>query len=108
MQLSAYPEDRADILFACRITLTLLFRPLGAIIFGLLSDRFGRKWPLIANLLACAVLSLGTGFANDYGAFLAVRCLFGIAMGGIWGQVSDLVVLWGVIDTIQDLLNLRG
>jgi MFS transporter, SHS family, lactate transporter len=72
------------------ITLTLLFRPLGAIIFGLLSDRYGRKWPLIANLLACAVLSLGTGFANDYGAFLAVRSLFGIAMGGIWGQVSTL------------------
>lgn len=72
------------------ITLTLLFRPLGAIIFGLLSDRYGRKWPLIANLLICSVLSLGTGFVNTFSAFLAVRSLFGIAMGGIWGQAASL------------------
>lgn len=67
------------------ITLTLLFRPLGAIIFGLLSDRYGRKWPLVINLCIIAVLSLGTGFVQTFPAFLAVRSLFGIGMGGIWG-----------------------
>ncbi|SCV72011.1 BQ2448_4705 [Microbotryum intermedium] len=72
------------------ITLTLLFRPLGAIIFGLMSDRYGRKWPLIANILVCAVLSLGTGFVRTFSEFLAVRSLFGIAMGGIWGQAASL------------------
>ncbi|KAM0750242.1 carboxylic acid transporter [Meredithblackwellia eburnea MCA 4105] len=70
------------------ITLTLLFRPLGAVIFGLLSDRYGRKWPLVANLIIVAVLSLGTAFVDSFGPFLAVRSLFGIAMGGIWGQAA--------------------
>ncbi|GAA5925137.1 monocarboxylate/H+ symporter [Sporobolomyces koalae] len=67
------------------ITLTLLFRPLGAIIFGLLGDRFGRKWPLIGCMLCCGTLSLGTAFTKNFGEFLAVRSLFGIAMGGVWG-----------------------
>lgn len=77
--------------FSDRITLTLLFRPLGAVIFGLLSDRFGRKWPLIADLICCSILSLGTAFTgHSFGAFLGVRCLFGIAMGGIWGLSAAL------------------
>ncbi|KAG2066921.1 MFS general substrate transporter [Suillus decipiens] len=71
------------------ITLTLLFRPVGAIIFGILSDRFGRKWPLIFNLVLCSILELGTGFVQTFPQFLAVRALFGIAMGGIWGLSSS-------------------
>jgi MFS transporter, SHS family, lactate transporter len=51
----------------------------------MISDRFGRKWPLVANLLICAVLQLGAGFCKDFHSFLAVRSLFGVAMGGIWG-----------------------
>ncbi|KAJ8518320.1 hypothetical protein ONZ45_g4591 [Pleurotus djamor] len=67
------------------ITLTLLFRSAGAIIFGILSDRFGRKWPLVANLVIVAVLELAAGFVHTFREFLALRSLFGIAMGGIWG-----------------------
>ncbi|KAF9467456.1 major facilitator superfamily domain-containing protein [Collybia nuda] len=70
------------------ITLTLLFRPVGAIIFGLLSDRFGRKWPLVVCLMIISALQIGTGFVNTFSAFLAVRSLFGIAMGGVWGLAS--------------------
>lgn len=58
------------------------------VIFGLLSDRFGRKWPLVINLLIVSVLSLGTGFVQSFRAFLAVRSLFGIGMGGVWGLAS--------------------
>ncbi|KAI0074125.1 MFS general substrate transporter [Panus rudis PR-1116 ss-1] len=71
------------------ITLTLLLRSVGAVIFGVLSDRFGRKWPLVANLLVVALLELGSGFVNTFSAFLAVRSLFGIAMGGIWGLAAS-------------------
>ncbi|KAG8215555.1 carboxylic acid transporter protein [Butyriboletus roseoflavus] len=71
------------------ITLTLLFRSVGAIIFGILSDRFGRKWPLVFNLMLCSLFSLATGFVNTYPQFLAVRSLFGIAMGGIWGLATS-------------------
>lgn len=70
------------------ITLTLLFRSLGALIFGVLADRFGRKWTLVGNLLLIAIFELGSGFCNTYAQFLAVRSLFGIAMGGIWGQAA--------------------
>lgn len=71
------------------LTLTLLFRSVGAVIFGMISDRFGRKWPLVVNLILCGVLELGTGFVDTFSQFLAVRALFGIAMGGIWGLSSS-------------------
>ncbi|KAF7977223.1 hypothetical protein HWV62_45206 [Athelia sp. TMB] len=67
------------------ITLTLLFRSVGAVIFGVISDRFGRKWPLVFNLMLCSVIELGSGFVKTYPQFLAARSLFGVAMGGIWG-----------------------
>lgn len=59
------------------------------VIFGILSDRFGRKWPLVCNLILCAVFSLSSGFVNTFTQFLVVRSLFGIAMGGIWGLSSS-------------------
>ncbi|KAJ6484052.1 carboxylic acid transporter [Mycena sanguinolenta] len=71
------------------ITLTLLFRSLGAILFGIFSDRFGRKWPLIFNLLLVAILELGAGFVQTFRQFLALRSLFGIGMGGIWGLATS-------------------
>ncbi|PPQ70216.1 hypothetical protein CVT26_014473 [Gymnopilus dilepis] len=70
------------------ITLTLLFRSAGAIIFGILSDRFGRKWPLIGNLILVAILELGAGFVQTFKQFLALRSLFGIGMGGVWGLAA--------------------
>ncbi|KAJ9101525.1 hypothetical protein QFC20_005218 [Naganishia adeliensis] len=57
--------------------------------YSLLSDRYGRKWTLVGNLLLIAVFELASSFCTNYGAFLGVRSLFGIAMGGIWGQASN-------------------
>jgi len=59
------------------------------VIFGILSDRFGRKWPLVINLLLCASLELGAGFVSTFSQFLALRSLFGITMGGVWGLASS-------------------
>ncbi|KAF4552011.1 Carboxylic acid transporter-like protein 2 [Elsinoe fawcettii] len=70
------------------ITLVLMFRSVGAILFGIASDRYGRKWPFIVNNLLFIVLELGTGFCSTYQQFLAVRALFGIAMGGLYGNVA--------------------
>ncbi|KIJ48845.1 hypothetical protein M422DRAFT_162049, partial [Sphaerobolus stellatus SS14] len=67
------------------ITLTLLFRSVGAAVFGIISDRYGRKWPLVINLLLCSALQIGASFCTSYRQFLGARSLFGIAMGGIWG-----------------------
>lgn len=52
---------------------------------GILSDMFGRKWPMVVNLWILAVLQVGTAYADSYAAFIGVRAIFGIAMGGIWG-----------------------
>ncbi|KAJ5833337.1 hypothetical protein N7474_001648 [Penicillium riverlandense] len=70
------------------ITLVLMLRSVGAIIFGIASDRYGRKWPFVVNLVLFIVLELGAGFAQTYRQFLACRALFGIAMGGLYGNAA--------------------
>lgn len=65
------------------ITLVLMLRSVGAVIFGIASDRYGRKWPFVVNNLLFVAFELGTGFCKTYKQFLAVRALFGIAMGGL-------------------------
>src|SRR5580692_10009425 len=67
------------------LTATLALRPVGAFIFGLLADRYGRRFPLCINLLAFAVVEMLTGFAHSFGQFLFIRAVFGIVMGGQWG-----------------------
>lgn len=70
------------------ITVTLMLRSVGALIFGALSDRYGRKWPMIAALVLFIILELASGFANNLQQFLAVRSLYGIAMGGLFGPAA--------------------
>ena len=59
------------------------------VFFGIMSDRFGRRWPLTCNLLLCCCFSLSTSFVQTFHQFLAVRSLFGISMGGIWGLAAS-------------------
>jgi SHS family lactate transporter-like MFS transporter len=70
------------------VTLTLLFRPFGAALFGLAADRYGRRWPFIINNILLIIFELATGFCQTYQQFLAVRSLFGFAMGGIYGNAA--------------------
>ena len=70
------------------VTLTLMFRPFGAAIFGLVADRHGRRWPFIINNILLIIFELATGFCQTYRQFLAVRSLFGFAMGGIYGNAA--------------------
>jgi SHS family lactate transporter-like MFS transporter len=83
---------RSDAEMAVAITATLVFRPLGAFLFGLLSDRYGRRLPLILNLLFFATAEVATSFAQNYQTFLIVRSLFGIVMGGMWGVGASLTM----------------
>ena len=55
---------------------------------GIAADRYGRKWPFIVNNILFIILELGTGFCNTYKQFLACRALFGIAMGGLYGNAA--------------------
>ena len=77
---------------AASLTLTLAFRPVGAFLFGLLADRYGRRVPMIANLLFYSAVEVATGFAPNLTTFLVLRALFGIGMGGEWGVGTSLVM----------------
>jgi SHS family lactate transporter-like MFS transporter len=72
------------------VFLTQAFRPVGAVVFGLLADRFGRRPVLMANILSFSVIELACAFAPSLAVLLALRALFGLAMGGEWGVGAAL------------------
>lgn len=80
----------SDSAIALALTLTLLMRPIGAAIFGPLAERFGRKPVLVLNITLFAVLELLTAASPNYGTFITLRILYGVAMGGVWGVASAI------------------
>ncbi len=74
------------------ITLTLAFRPLGALIFGRLADRYGRKPVMMFDVLLYAGLGFLTAFSPNLIVFFVIRALFGVAMGGEWGVGASLTM----------------
>jgi SHS family lactate transporter-like MFS transporter len=74
------------------ITATLAMRPLGALLFGMMADRYGRRRPLMVNVLFFSAIELLCGFAPNYAVFFILRMLFGIGMGGEWGVGASLAM----------------
>lgn len=72
------------------VFLTQAFRPLGALIFGMLADRYGRKPVLLINILSFSVIEFACAFAPSLNVLLVLRALFGVAMGGEWGVGAAL------------------
>ena len=87
---AAFGKTRPQIALA--ITLTLMMRPIGAIVFGLMADRYGRRLPLMLNVIFYAVISVLCGLAPSYTIFIGLRMLFGIGMGGEWGVGASLAL----------------
>lgn len=77
---------------AFAITLTLMARPIGAFLFGILGDKFGRRIPLMIDIVFYSLMELLTAFAPDFTVFLVLRVLFGIGMGGEWGLGASLAM----------------
>lgn len=84
-QFQAKVSDVAEALF-----ITLAMRPVGAFFFGLLADRYGRRPALLANIFCYSFFELASAFAPSLRAFLIIRGLFGVAMGGEWGVGAAL------------------
>src|SRR5208337_4423024 len=85
-----FGTDVKEVTFA--IFLTLAARPLGALVFGLAADRFGRRPVLMIDILSFSVLEFASGFAPSLGFLLILRTLFGVAMGGEWGVGASLTM----------------
>ncbi len=80
----------ADIAFT--ITATLAMRPVGAVVFGWLADRYGRRLPLMGDIVFYSVCEVASGLAPNYGSFLVLRALYGAGMGGEWGVGAALAM----------------
>jgi SHS family lactate transporter-like MFS transporter len=82
----------SDADMALTIFVTLAFRPVGAFLFGLMADRYGRRLPLMVDLIFYSVVEVASGLAPNYTTFLILRALFGIGMGGEWGVGASLAM----------------
>jgi MFS transporter, SHS family, lactate transporter len=71
---------------------TLALRPVGALLFGLLADRYGRRKPLMANVIFFSIVEFLCGFAPNFTVFVVLRALYGIGMGGEWGVGASLAM----------------
>lgn len=82
----------SDAAIALSTTVTLAFRPIGAFVFGLIADRYGRRLPLMLDLVFYSIVEVLTGLAPSYFSFMVLRALFGIGMGGEWGVGASLAM----------------
>src|SRR5947209_11756475 len=85
-----FSVSKAQMVFT--LTATLAMRPVGAVIFGLLADRYGLRRPLMANVIFFSAVELLCGFSSNYTVFLILRALYGIGMGGEWGVGASLAM----------------
>ena len=74
------------------VTATLMMRPVGALLFGMMADRYGRRRPLMVNVIYFAAIEVLCGFAPNFTVFFILRMLFGIGMGGEWGVGASLAM----------------
>src|SRR5260370_1809685 len=89
---------------AYTITITLVMRPVGALVFGWMADVYGRRLPLLIDVIFYSVVEVLSGLAPSYGWFLFLRALYGIGMGGEWG-VSASLALAGVSSKPRGLMS---
>jgi SHS family lactate transporter-like MFS transporter len=77
---------------AVATTLTLAARPVGAAIFGYWADKVGRRTPLVVCVLFYSTVEFSTGFSTSLTMLIALRCLYGVGMGGEWGLGASLAM----------------
>ncbi|MDE3179848.1 MAG: MFS transporter [Acidobacteriota bacterium] len=82
--------SKADIIWT--LTATLAMRPVGALLFGWLGDRYGRRITLMTNVIFYSVVELLCGFSSSFTMFLILRTIYGIGMGGEWGVGASLAM----------------
>jgi SHS family lactate transporter-like MFS transporter len=94
MVLHAVARDLHRSIPAIALTLTasLAMRPIGALLFGMMADRYGRRIPLMIDIVFYSAVEFLSGLAPTYAIFMALRLLYGIGMGGEWGVGASLTM----------------
>jgi SHS family lactate transporter-like MFS transporter len=87
---SDFGESKEKVAFLT--TVTLLMRPVGALIFGLWADRVGRRTPLIWDVLMYSIVGFACAFAPNLTVLIVLRLIYGIGMGGEWGLGAALAM----------------
>jgi SHS family lactate transporter-like MFS transporter len=87
---TTFGRSRPDI--ALTLTASLAMRPVGAFLFGIMADRYGRRLPLMLDLIFYSIVEVLSGLAPNYTTFLFLRLLFGVGMGGEWGVGASLAM----------------
>ncbi|KAF1837160.1 carboxylic acid transport protein [Decorospora gaudefroyi] len=90
-KLAAYYQT-TNTAISTAITLTLLLRSVGAAFFGVAGDKFGRKWPMVVNMVVLGLLQVATIYAATFEQFLGIRSLFGLFMGGVYGNAISMAL----------------
>ena len=93
---SAYHVNLETVAYS--LTWTLCMRPVGALLFGLLAERFGRRPTLMLNIICFSVFEVASAFAPTFHIFLITRALFRIAAVFMILALTLLVILvWAPI-----------
>src|SRR5512140_3001473 len=85
-----YHRTRPEI--ALTLTASLAMRPVGALLFGMMADRYGRRLPLMLDIIFYSIVEVLSGLAPNYATFLVLRLLYGVGMGGEWGVGASLTM----------------
>src|SRR5437879_2318554 len=80
---------------ALTLTASLAMRPVGAFIFGVIADHYGRRLPLMLDIIFYSIVEVLSGFAHSYGRFFFLRLLYGVSMGGERGVGVSLTLEQG-------------
>ena len=102
LQRSFFPpgdELLATLLAWATFAVGFAFRPLGAILFGYLGDRLGRKYTFLVTITLMGVATAGLGLIPSYATIgaaaplliIALRIAQGLALGGEYGGAAIYV-----------------
>jgi MFS transporter, SHS family, lactate transporter len=88
--VAQFSVSKAEVVLT--LTWTLAMRPVGAFLFGLFADRYGRRLALISNVAFYSLIEMLCGFSPNFTVFIILRALYGIGMGGEWGVGASLAM----------------